>query len=232
MNATLLSAFTVMAVGVALAPTPPARRPGALVADAHVGPRRRSRLRHPSAIRRPPSDPAELAAWCDALARAVRGGATVRHAVATVPPPRSVAAAIEPVHHALDRGAALADALGEAAVGGRTPPHLDLVLVVLRACAQHGGAAGEPIDRCAAALRQRAALLGERASNSAQARLSALVMTLLPVVLLGVLVLTSAPVRHAVATPLGAAVVAAGGVLNTLGWVWMRRLIRGGARWR
>jgi tight adherence protein B len=171
-----------------------------------------------------------VAAWCDALARSVRGGNTVRHAIATVAPPPSVLGTVEPIRHALERGAALTDALGSTL--DKAPPHVDLVLVVLRACAEHGGAAGEPIDRCAAALRQRAALLAERQSQSAQARMSALVMTLLPVALLTVLLVSSEPIRRVVTTPFGAAIVALGGIVNAAGWWWMRRLITGGARWR
>jgi Flp pilus assembly protein TadB len=173
-------------------------------------------------------DPAELAAWCDALARAVRGGTTVRGAVTQVEPPHSIAEQHRHVVLALERGAPLATALD---VPQPVPTHLDLVLVVLRSLALHGGPSGEPLDRAAAALRQRAAIIGERRSQSAQAQLSAVVMTLLPGVLLAVLLLTSGGVRAAVVSAAGATVVALGAAANLVGWWWMRRLIRGSDAW-
>jgi tight adherence protein B len=104
-------------------------------------------------------------------------------------------------------------------------PDLDLVLVVVRACAEHGGEGAEPIDRAAAALRQRAALAGERRTNSAQARMSALVMTCLPLAMLALLALTSRSVRAASTSPAGLVAIALGAMLNLAGWAWMRRLI-------
>jgi tight adherence protein B len=222
----LLAVALVVALGAAIQPRP-MPRPLDAPTSAPAGARRRGRGGI-SSLRRARTDPLELAAWCDGLARAVRGGATLRHALRTVPPPPAVAPALDPTLLALDRGASTLAALDAVE---QAPPHLDLVLVVLRACARHGGPPGEPIDRAAAALRQRAALLAERASQSAQARMSAAVMTLLPGALLAVLLVTSSPVRHAVGTPAGAMAVLLGGAANGVGWWWMRRLIRGRATW-
>ena len=61
--------------------------------------------------------------------------------------------------------------------------------------------------------------------------MSASVMTLLPVALLAVLLATSSPVRGAVVSPVGIAVVAAGGGVNAIGWWWMRRIIAGRSPW-
>lgn len=188
----------------------------------------RARLRLTAARRERTVDPIELAAWCDALARAVRGGAAVRSAFTQVEPPRSVATHHRQVALALERGAPLASALD---LPPPIPTHLDLVLVVLRSLALHGGPSSEPLDRAAAALRQRAAIIGERRSQSAQAQLSAIVMTLLPGVLLAVLVATSTGVRGAAMSAAGATVIGVGAVANVVGWWWMRRLIRGGSAW-
>jgi tight adherence protein B len=223
----LLAAALVLALGTALQPRPRARSLVAADAPAaHRRGRRPARARWPG--RRHRVEPLELAAWCDALSRAVRGGATLRHALCTVTPPGPAVAELDRVLLALDRGATTVDALDSVE---HAPPHLDLVLVVLRACARHGGAPAEPIDRAAAALRQRAALIAERASQSAQARMSAGVMTLLPGALLAVLVATSSPVRHTIATPAGVVAIALGAAANGTGWWWMRRLIRGRAGW-
>ena len=97
---------------------------------------------------------------------------------------------------------------------------------MIAACLEHGGPAAEPIDRAAAVLRARAAEASDRVTQSTQARLSARVMTVLPIALLALLLVGSPSVRHAVTTPAGGAAIAAGALLNAAGWRWQRRLIR------
>ncbi len=242
MSAALLIAAAMLLLGVRLRPRPAARSVATMAtsleplfptpARASTAPNRtpwRTRLRRRRSI-----DPGELAGWCDALARAVRGGDTLHHALRATDPPDCVAAALAPVVLALDRGASVSAAIDE--VDSNSPyldsshldsSHLDLVVVVLRACAGTGGASAEPIDRAAAALRQRAALSAERATPSAQARLSAIVMTLLPGAMLLVLLATSGAVRAASFSPIGVVVLAGGAGLNLSGWAWMRRIIGG-----
>jgi tight adherence protein B len=174
--------------------------------------------------RSPAIDATDLAGWCDALARAVRGGSTLHHAVRNVAAPASIADHLGPAVLALSRGSSLGAALRTVERG---TAHVELVLVVLEACAEHGGAPAEPIDRAAAALRQRAALEFERRTQSAQARASAVVMTALPTALLGVLLMTSAPTRAAVASTPGLVSVVTGLACNAAGWAWMRHLIGG-----
>jgi tight adherence protein B len=108
-------------------------------------------------------------------------------------------------------------------------PDLALVAGVLAACLRQGGPAAEPLDRAAGILRARAAEAGERTTQSAQARLSAQVMTALPAAMLAVLIATSASVRVAVSTPAGATALLAGAALNVAGWWWLRRLLRNAA---
>ena len=225
MTVVLLAMITIVALGAALAPTPVPRQ--ALAVQSSTA---RTSCGLPYVVRRRGQsriEPNELAAWCDALARALRGGATLRHALSTVDLPAPVAIHLAPAMLALARGASVNAALADVHARSRD---LDLVLVVIRACAEHGGAAAEPIDRAAAALRQRAALAGERRTNSAQARMSAVVMTCLPGALLTLLALTSASVREAALSRLGLAVVGAGVILNLAGWGWMRRLIASASR--
>jgi tight adherence protein B len=220
MTVVALGMVTLVALGAALAPRPVPRRP--LVVDGGNA-RRSNPLRHVARHRAHARiEPSALAAWCDALARALRGGATLRHALLTVAPPPPVAPHLAPVLLALARGASVTAALADVDARSRD---LDLVLVVMRVCAEHGGGAAEPIDRAAAALRQRAALAGERRTNSAQARMSAVVMTCLPGAMLALLVLTSGSVRTAATSKVGLAVVGFGIILNLAGWGWMRRLI-------
>lgn len=167
------------------------------------------------------SDPVDLSRWCDALARDVRAGSSLRAALESNDAPNP--GAFGDVPHRLRRGASIAGAVEvrSGSLDERT------VAAVLAAVAQHGGDAAQPLDRVAATLRRRVADRAERAVHSAQARLSALVMTSLPLAVLVLLVATSAPVRTVLVTPVGAVVVVVGGMLNATGWWWMRRLIRG-----
>ncbi len=168
--------------------------------------------------------PEHVAAWCDGLARAVGGGATLVTAIRTVEPPSGGAAAVGSIRLALERGASLHDACSF----GPQPAALQVAVTVIQACAAHGGPAAEPLGRTAAVLRGRAADAAERRTQSAQARLSAIVMTILPICMLVLLLATSASVRLFVASPIGLGVVTIGAALNALGWRWMRRLVTGG----
>lgn len=226
MLSALLAACAVVALAARFQPMPRVRSFSPQRGVTTSRPRQR-RARRAMLRRERPVDPAELAVWCDALARALRAGSTLHQSLRTVAPPRAVARQLEPALLALERGASLSGALADLET---ISPHLDLAVVVLRACAEHGGPAAEPIDRAAAALRQRAALAGERRTHSAQARMSATVMTLLPGAMLGLLIVTSGSVRAAVSSPSGVAAVMLGAALNLAGWWWMRRMIEGDAR--
>ena len=100
-----------------------------------------------------------------------------------------------------------------------------LAFAVLRSCARFGGPAAAPLERAAATLRARDAVAAEQLAQSAQARLSARVLTLVPIALLLLLGLTDPKVRAAVGTPAGVAVVTLGAVLNLCGALWMRQII-------
>jgi tight adherence protein B len=82
-----------------------------------------------------------------------------------------------------------------------------------------------PLERAAATLRVRAAVAAEQRAQSAQAQLSARVLTLVPIALLGLLVITDSKVRAALGTPAGLGVAVLGGLLNVAGALWMRRII-------
>jgi tight adherence protein B len=109
-------------------------------------------------------------------------------------------------------------------------PDVAIALAVVTACHEHGGPAAEPLDRAAGVLRSRAAERAERRVQSAQARLSATVLTWLPIAVLGVMLATSPAVRRVVVSPLGATIVTVGTTINLLGWWWMRRIVERAAR--
>lgn len=226
MTETLCTMLAVVAAGAAVRPRPVPRRTVAGSSHFAGGTRRRAPLRSAGRLGRrrpPPITAAEVAAWCESLARVVRSGSTLGTALRTCSLPAGCAGYVDDVVLALRRGSRLADA-----VSRPTPsPHLDLAATVLWACALHGGPPAEPLDRAAATLRGRAADAAERQTQSAQARLSALVMTILPVAMLMLLLATSPATRAAVSAPVGAIAVGIGGALNLGGWRWMQRIISG-----
>ena len=132
---------------------------------------------------------------------------------------------IGPAVAAIRRGRSLAAALHSLPADPSTSS--GLAISVLRTCADLGGPAAAPLERVAATLRTRAAILEEQQVHSAQALLSARVMTLVPVALLALLAVTEPRVRSSLGTPLGLTVVVAGAVLNLVGWSWMRHIIGG-----
>ena len=168
----------------------------------------------------------EVAAWCERVAAGVRAGSSLTAAVvdadaATVPAQRPFPG----VGLALARGRRLAEALDPGPDGPGSA--VGLLAPVLVAAAELGGPAASALDRVADTLLARAAERAERRTSSAQARLSARVLTMMPFGVLGVLVLTEPAIRDVVATPAGTACVVAGCALNGLGWWWMRTLIVG-----
>lgn len=183
---------------------------------------RRPRFRR----RAPRHQTGDIAAWCDRLARSVRGGNPLSIAIRSVDAPVTAAEQFDEIALALERGVPLE----RAATVTNAHPDVALVLTVIRACATTGGPAAEPLDRAAGALRARAAESADRRIQSEQSRLSAVVMTVLPIAMLLILVATSPPVRHVVLSPVGLVLVGSGSLLNLGGWTWMRRIISGVAR--
>jgi Flp pilus assembly protein TadB len=212
-------AAAVLVGAAAVRPRPSPRR----VAAAPPHPRKRLVIHWPRRKRTQPPTAAEVASWCDGLARSVRSGSTLTAALQEVETAPSIRTAVDDLVLALRRGRPLTDALTPTS----TSSHLQLAYTVLRACAEHGGPPAEPLDRAAATLRSRAAIDGERATQSAQARLSALVMTILPGSMLVLLLITSSPTRSAALSPAGMATITTGGLLNLAGWRWMRHIIVG-----
>lgn len=198
-----------------------------------------TRLRHPDgtadAARRAPLSCArfvrrarlsddDVAAWCEEVSRNVRSGASLATALRSASPAPALAKLVAPIGLALDRGDPVAGAARRVVSGDSS---VDLALAVVRACAELGGPAAQPLDRTASTLRARAADLAERQVHSAQARLSAVVLTILPGAALALLVATSEATRTAVTAPSGVICLGAGAALNTTGWWWMRRIIGG-----
>jgi Flp pilus assembly protein TadB len=184
-------------------------------------------------LRRAGPSPEAVASWCDELARRIRSGSTLRDALSTtVPPDILVRRATELLRLRLERGHTVTEAVREAvartAVHGHRPcTHLELAMGVIASAARVGGPSAVALEHTAATLRLRAADRQERLAHAAQARLSAHVLTIIPLAMLGLLCLTDADVRDVVRSPIGAASVGVGLLGNGAGWVWMRRIIGG-----
>lgn len=173
----------------------------------------RGRVRHP--------DASAVAAWCDDLARELRSGSTLRQALTSVEPDdATTSACTAPLRLGLQRARPIGELLA-----GDVGAHLQLAFAVIAAAADVGGSAAPAIDRVATTLRQRTADRDDRRVQAAQARLSAHVMTAVPIVMLALLVGSDGEVRTTLATPVGAACVVLGLLLNAAGWLWMRRIV-------
>lgn len=104
-----------------------------------------------------------------------------------------------------------------------------IVLHALLACHLVGGHAVGVLDRAGSVLRERRAWRLERRAQSAQARLSAIVLTALPPAVAVWGLLTSHQVRRAYTeVPFTVVATSAGLLCNAIGWWWMRRLVGAG----
>ena len=112
----------------------------------------------------------------------------------------------------------------------RCTPDEAIVVHVVTAAAHIGGAVAATIDAGAALLRERAAMHADARAQSAQARLSAQVLTAVPIVFAGWSLATSASVRAASTTAPGLVAVTAGSLCNLAGWRWMRRIVERASR--
>jgi Flp pilus assembly protein TadB len=182
-------------------------------------------------LRRAGVPPEAVALWCDELARWIRSGSTLRDSLATtVPSDITVRRATDVLRLRLERGGTVVEAVHDATAGTGKPhdglgAHLDLAMAAIASSARVGGPGAVALEHTAAALRLRAADRQERLAHAAQARLSAHVLTVVPLAMLGLLCLTDADVRDVLRSTIGAASVGAGLVGNSVGWVWMRRII-------
>ncbi len=165
-----------------------------------------------------------LAALLDDVARRCASGEALAHAFTASREVAELSPLFDHTLIALQRGATFAEALQQQAV---ETPGVALVVHILTLCARVGGNVSEPLDRAAAALRERHAVSQERIAQSAQARLSVRVLTLVPIGFASWTLLTSRDVQHFMLTPAGVVCVGLGLALNVMGWRVMQRIIGG-----
>lgn len=164
----------------------------------------------------------------DAIATGLRGGASLRDAIAGAAQGigEPLASELHSIAARASAGLSLAAVLSDWAEGADDPP-TRLAGAALVVAAELGGPGAATIDAAAASLRDRTAADDEISALSVQARLSALLLTAAPIAfafLLASLDPTSA--RFLLRTPAGWLCIAAGLALDAAGAAWMARLVR------
>lgn len=194
----LLVAAAVCAAGAAVRP-PRARSVLAIV-----------RTRRGSA---PTAD--DWSRWLDTVAAHVRGGDSLR-----------IAVGFAHAHHRLTGDVVRPDGTFDELIESRPTHHDEAVVVqVLSVAASLGGAVAATVQAGATLLHERAAIRAEARAHAAQARLSARVLTAVPLAFATWNLATSGAFRAAVATPVGALAAGAGVGLSLAGWWWMQHVV-------
>ena len=162
----------------------------------------------------------DYAALLDAIARQVRSGSSLTSAALDeIGPGTPLSAMVD----RLTDGHSLVDALAAVV----TPdPDSGLTVQALSATAHLGGPVAATLDEAATVLRERAAARAERRAHGSQARLSARVLTVVPVVFALWSAVASQHTRDVyISTAAGGVSAAVGLTLNVAGWQWMKRII-------
>jgi len=168
-----------------------------------------------------------LPEFLEELARAVRGGHSIRsglgaarHKVAE--PLRGDLVAVVA---RLDAGVPLEAALDEWMRRRERVQAIQLVGVALSMAAAAGGSVARAIDGVADTIRSELDVQAEVRAMASQAQASALLVAALPLVFGAVAGLTDPQtLAFLVNTRLGVACLVGGGVLDAVGWLWMRRI--------
>lgn len=211
MIAALLVVAAVLVVAIGRRPRPrrdPAASTTPVPVAAHRG---RSR---PRARGRP--DAGDWARFLDAVASEIRGGSSLRMAATAVLDSHGCAGQVVRAPLPFER-------LGRTSVDDRDEA---VVAQALSTALQLGGSTAGVVQSGANLLRERAAVRAEARAHSAQARLSARVLTLVPVGFAAWSAVASTTFRRAVFTPAGLASAALGVVTNSIGWWWMRHIVQ------
>ncbi|MDP8956189.1 MAG: type II secretion system F family protein [Actinomycetota bacterium] len=186
-----------------------------------------SRERRRQRMRRQQLDE-QFAEYLDAMAMAVRGGLSIRHAMelAAEEAEEPLAEVLQPVLSDHRLGTSFDRVLD--GLKGELPANEGrLLTLVLRLHAKSGGNLADSLDEVASAVRQRMAARRELLVLSAQGRMSGAILGLLPVAFFIVLAASSrSEMGPILRSPAGIALVSSGLTLQGLGFVWIRRLLR------
>lgn len=161
----------------------------------------------------------------EAIAAELRSGATVASAVfAGAGAEGPLAADFAAIRARVELGASLTEALA-AWASERDAPSVRAAAGALAVAGLAGGRAAEALDGLAASLRERLGVLAEARALSSQARLSAVVVGGAPLAYLCFsAAIDRSSIELLVTTPVGAACLGAGLLLEALAALWMRRI--------
>jgi tight adherence protein B len=163
-----------------------------------------------------------------ALGSATRSGRSLEQALSMAASelPEPLGPSLAAVVDRVELGASLDAALDDWARELRSAD-ARLVVGVLRMHRRTGGALAGPLDDLATTLRARRAGARELRSLTAQARLSAAILGLLPVgFFLFLSVVSRRDIEEAIATPAGLGAIGVGVTLQASAFVWIRSLLR------
>lgn len=193
-----MNALVVLALSMLLTVTLAGRRP----TGGHPV---RARLSPPPPPRRAAKPTGiEWADWLDHAAAGVRAGHSLTAAVQQATRHTGVSPSTDHPTHGADHA---------------------VVLAALQMATAMGGPVAATLQQAASVLRERTALRAEVSVHAAQSRLSARVLTALPLAVAALGAVTSTSFRAALCSSAGAACACAGALLNLIGWRWMRREI-------
>ena len=169
----------------------------------------------------------QLPSGLEAVARALRSGASLRQAVGEAASCGGVLGAdLAAVAVECGQGVALIEAL-ERWQARRSTPGVRLAVAALSLSAETGGAQARAVDGVAATMRDRLAVAAEVRAHAAQVRASVLVINLAPIAFCAFASATDPRTSTLLfRTPLGWAFLTAGFSLDALSALWMRRLAR------
>ncbi len=206
-----------------------ARAIGVVIGLAMAWGIRRARARRAHAV--PPIVVQERAADAiGALTAAVRSGASlaqaIRYAATEAAPP--VSDELGQIVADLDTGVALDDSLAAWATRRRSTD-TDLLVGALELHRRSGGDLPAVLDQVTTTIRDRVSIAREVRSLTAQARLSAWILGLLPIGFFGFLWVTSRhDIEGALSTPIGLVCVVLGLALEGGAFLWIRSLLEVG----
>lgn len=126
---------------------------------------------------------------------------------------------------AVDCGISASDALDD--LLNRLPaPGLGLVSLALKVSQRTGAPLRELLAEAAEMAGERIALMRQLDVKTSQARMSARLVALMPIAMIGALAAVSVDFRSGLATPIGAGCVAVALALDACAWVIIRRIMR------
>ena len=165
--------------------------------------------------------------FLERVARSLRAGVSTATALQEAAPPSGpLATDVGDVLADVSAGRSLAAAL-DRWDERCSAPEVALAAAALSIGAASGGRRAPAVDGVAATLRESRAAQREVASLAQQGRLSGLLIALLPACFLALSIMIDAEsVGVLYRTPLGLLCLAAGGALNIVAFVWMRRITR------